>query len=360
MDKQEGSIHTDGRGPFSSLDAQSQPGLAATIMGMPGVQHTTKEVATQVVRGNSPLAVEAEDFKVSLDDDDLENNPLAKQALDTFRLGQDLPAANQTDALVNVIRSQKPALPIVGNQIYTEDYPSLDSGVRDFLGSTTSGIVRTLPAIAALILRGSTADRDRLIGTCFLIDDVRKLVLTCLHVLEDSSVETNDIKNGWLEVCPGNMPLQGAPPRVAVKSRVASDADLVVLELDDVLPGAGALPVLSGPPPIDSDRRLCIIGYPADPADFPAILVPKIFDKPPGILTKRCSPGFARETLGDGRLTHDCTTLDGSSGSPVLDRQGRVIAVHEMGDFGQHATAIMTQAACGSAELGLYFRNRVP
>ncbi|MFF2276179.1 DNA/RNA non-specific endonuclease [Agromyces sp. NPDC058126] len=90
----------------------------------------------------------------------------------------------------------------------------------------------------------------------------------------------------------------------------------------------------------ERDALVAIIGYPAFDSRNDQNLMAKyfgdIFD------VKRFAPGKVLQPLGGGgKLTHDCTTLGGNSGSPLFDlHTGKVVGLHFSGLFGVENSAV--------------------
>jgi endonuclease G len=92
-----------------------------------------------------------------------------------------------------------------------------------------------------------------------------------------------------------------------------------------------ALPIVIADQSVQAGQQVAIIGYPARDSRIPdQPLMERIFgnvyDK------KRLAPGQANN--GPGALLHDCSTLGGCSGSPVIDLStGKALGIHFAGRF---------------------------
>lgn len=104
---------------------------------------------------------------------------------------------------------------------------------------------------------------------------------------------------------------------------------------------------LPGPIPIQDKilkpgQQVSVIGYPA--FDEEGIITPAVAAQIFGGIyeVKRCSPGEVMEDVNNSwYFFHDCTTLGGSSGSPVLDNQsGAAIGLHFLGDAAKENYAV--------------------
>jgi endonuclease G len=92
--------------------------------------------------------------------------------------------------------------------------------------------------------------------------------------------------------------------------------------------------------PARQQQMVAVVGYPArDSLRNPGPAMEDIFR---GVYdVKRLAPGFITETNRGFVIQHDCTTLGGNSGSPVLDvESGRVVGLHFSGRFGRGNFAI--------------------
>ena len=90
----------------------------------------------------------------------------------------------------------------------------------------------------------------------------------------------------------------------------------------------------------EADQLVALIGYPAydsrnDPDDQ-ARYFRDLYE------VKRFAPGLVMQALGGRRaLTHDCTSLGGNSGSPLISlADGTVVGLHFAGQYGVANSAV--------------------
>ncbi|MGW4929068.1 DNA/RNA non-specific endonuclease [Agromyces sp. NPDC004153] len=90
----------------------------------------------------------------------------------------------------------------------------------------------------------------------------------------------------------------------------------------------------------EAGQRVALIGYPAyDPRNDPddqARYFKDLYE------VKRFAPGFVMQGLGGRKaLTHDCTSLGGNSGSPLISLEdGKVVGLHFAGLYGVENSAV--------------------
>ncbi|GAA0025024.1 trypsin-like serine peptidase [Bradyrhizobium diazoefficiens] len=91
-----------------------------------------------------------------------------------------------------------------------------------------------------------------------------------------------------------------------------------------------------------SKRNVFVAGHPIkDLADDQNVF--KVFGELDG--TKRFSPGCVLELLGTDVLAHDCSTTNGSSGSPLVDfASSKVVGLHYFGRPGARNEAVLLSA----------------
>lgn len=87
------------------------------------------------------------------------------------------------------------------------------------------------------------------------------------------------------------------------------------------------LPIAGEPPGGESARPIYIVGYPVASSDVDP-LTRVAFDGDP--LAKRVQPGYLLSVIpSETTFLHDCFTMPGNGGSPIVDLQiGQVIGSH--------------------------------
>ena len=177
--------------------------------------------------------------------------------------------------------------------------------------------------------------------TGFLVSD--RGVLTNHHCLEKSIdyQRTKDepaISCSDIEVQFGFdlQPSPRASVRLSCRGVLARDAplDFALLEVDQ---GATRRPVLAlAPRAPASPEPVYVIHHPAG-------------------LAKKVSAGCQAFVVAEDRIEHDCSTVGGSSGSPMLAKDGMVVALHNEGAYPRTMTGEEIEAAIAE---GKVFRNK--
>lgn len=136
--------------------------------------------------------------------------------------------------------------------------------------------------------------------------------------------------------------------------QVGVEEVLFIEDAGDARPDLALLRLSSGaglPAPIELDDgvvgfhdHVAVIGYPADDPRNDSFAIREYFGAVFGV--KRLSPGWIMGVRQDGKLLqHDCTTLGGSSGSPVINlATGKACGLHFSGTFRDSNYAVTSAA----------------
>jgi endonuclease G len=254
---------------------------------------------------------------------------LAQSALDKLRSGRMRPSAAELAALEFVIRMMRPAplsiqgrlqpLPAKqGSSVYQSD-------VSDAWDRFCEKSARLLYSVGRL---DRTAGPNPHIGTGFLV--APDLVLTNHHVVSALSHGADELDPG-MAVIRFYQEYQGPEPvpmcRILKVAAIHATLDMALLkvELPDTRPvlefNTAALP---------SHVMVGTIGYPYEDARNP-LFVDAIYQGQYGV--KRGAVGELVSVQGQ-MIYHDCSTLGGNSGSPVMALEtGAVVGLHFTGDF---------------------------
>lgn len=267
-----------------------------------------------------------------------ELDPAARRAHDLLREHR-LPAPHEIAALEYAIRLRRPAPLVKAGAVTGDDVPfPLWSAFRSAAGALTPAVAR----LERLESDGLGHLRAIPVGTGFLVRPA--LLLTNRHVL-------GPLTSGAMAIGPRMAQASfrveygtpaAAPPRpLAAIATVHPELDLALLALGGDPPAPAAPLAFSSEPAAEGDAVVAI-GYPGDDAENP-LFVSQLFGGKYRVL--RASPGEVLDVAGSA-LHHDCTTLRGSSGSPVVSMaSGRVVGVHAAGTYLYRNAAIVAAAA---------------
>jgi S1-C subfamily serine protease len=259
---------------------------------------------------------------------DTAEGKLAKSALEKFKTGDMAgPTPPELAALEYLIRLVRPAPLFKDGR--PEDFPAPEFR-RAFPG--WEAFQQLIPRWAYAIGRIDRINGDSA-GTGFLVSST--LLVTNNHVLDFVSYGVRKLSQGqatvrfhWEYGCPPT------EKPVDILSVVASHEtlDACVLQVSPVdMTTREPMQVAEQPP--DVLAEVVAIGYPFEDASRNPLFISQIFGNKFGV--KRGSPGCVTG-LGPKRsmVYHDCSTLGGNSGSPLVAMTtGRVVGLHTGGGF---------------------------
>jgi hypothetical protein len=258
---------------------------------------------------------------------------LARRAAEKLRAGGRLLEA-EVNALETGLRLVRPASRIESGRLPPSPALALS-------GAAQARIEALLPGIAAVGWKW-----DIPFATAFQVSS--RVMVTSAHVAEKLLQCSEDLAGGHFVA---RFDADDCRPMEAIAIvrvlALHSEEDVAFLELA----GEGPLECglrLAREPWLGRGGQVLVVGYPIYSAGTPLFL-DALFENVYGV--KRASPG---ELLGQeaGRLYHDCTTLPGNSGSPLLDPlSGLVIGIHASGQFAVRNTAVSTRAIHAEARL---------
>jgi hypothetical protein len=256
------------------------------------------------------------------------------------------PGRSNPDDVFGVKAFWRPALLVTGDHIdvSVEMVPDLAPDHWAVVLQSTAvraNISRSLRATGRLFWRNSLEyPADEVVGTAFMVH--KKYALTNGHIVDNfrkdacNNGQEPDIVLGF-----GGFFDNPKAPDTLVRVKVAyrsSVADFAILELVGN-EASTILPLTETKPSLPAPRKVWVCGYPTkDTESMPTDIVDMIFKRPLG--TKRLSPGECN-TLGDDVCIHDCSTMAGNSGSPVIDlKTGSVLGIHFQGGYRQRNEAV--------------------
>jgi hypothetical protein len=249
---------------------------------------------------------------------------LAQEALDALDYGES-PSPNQLAALEEVIRSMRPSLLSqkgVFQQLDPEIAPSFEnwepfcSSVKPFLYSI--GRIDLVP--------------DKGVGTGFLV--AHNLLVTNKHVLEDISRGTYVLERGQAIVrfkYEYGLPDDEEPVHIIGVKAIHSSLDMALLQLDDETHCQERSCLTIDPSNVNVYLPVVTIGYPFNDSVRNPFFIGAVFGNRFGV--KRAAPGEIID-IGPDSVYHDCSTLGGNSGSPILSMETAcVVGIHKEGMF---------------------------
>jgi S1-C subfamily serine protease len=254
-----------------------------------------------------------------------EQGRLAQEALDQMR-AMKKPTAEQLIALEYVIRLMRPA-PLSRAGTLDKVDPELAEAFPGWQSFTE--VVK--PYIYSIGCIDSLATKKS-IGTGFLV--AKDLLATNRHVLDQLSCGTNQLQKGQGVVYFGReygvADKQGRADIITVVA-VHDSLDIALLGIENGANAPARSPLATETEPVKEGDPVVAIGYPFDDPVRNPIFIDPLFGGKFGV--KRAAPGEVLK-LGSESVFHDCSTLGGNSGSPILSmKTARLIGLHRDGFF---------------------------
>lgn len=262
---------------------------------------------------------------------------VAQRALDALRSGL-TPGAGDLQALEYAIRLTRPAILSQGGRLppLPPDYQALPC-----LATWPQFIERVAPYLHSIGRVDLAEGHGIHLGTGFLVGEAGTLA-TNKHVLDRLSLGVGRLEPGQAVVRFGKehatVPEQHAVPITGVLA-IHPTQDVVLLTLGHDPSGRTrpALPLHTAASAVGDP--VVTVGYPARETTGNPRFQHAVYGGDFGV--KRASPGEIRGHL-DVVLQHDCSTLAGNSGSPVMCmRTGQVVGLHRSGFSLSHNEALL-------------------
>jgi S1-C subfamily serine protease len=233
------------------------------------------------------------------------------------------PTPKQLAALELVIRAMRPALLSKDGEL-----PELEDDIAPSFPEW-AGFRASVKPFLYTIGRIDLVS-GRAVGTGFLIR--QDLLVTNKHVLDELSTGTYRLEKGQAEVRFREEYGSRTEPAVDIVDVVAVHPllDLALLRTEGP-PLGSRQPLEVEIAAVQRGQRVVAIGYPFEDRIRNPLFVSALFGDRFGV--KRTAPG---EVIGttSGALYHDCSTLGGNSGSPIISMDNaRVIGIHHDGIF---------------------------
>jgi endonuclease G, mitochondrial len=252
----------------------------------------------------------------------------------------EVPTAGEAQALNSVLCDRRPALQVQDGKV--EPWPKA-AGV---LGKAWRSFVAKVPALLGAV--GRIELKNEPIGTAFAVAD--HLVATNHHVVDQLFPQNGALRGAGIRFEITGAGQSAELLRLTDVAAVHDSADLALVRIDPASTCPRPLPLATEPP--RHGQPVLVIGYPF--ADY----------RDPAFASANFSGNLSFETLSPGRITrtgqrrsgvveHDCQTLGGNSGSPVISLDtGSVVAVHFDGAFLDTNRAIPVDYLSGLMQQG--------
>jgi S1-C subfamily serine protease len=274
------------------------------------------------------------------DENAIEQEKMANEALGLLREGE-VPSPMQLASLELVVRLMRPAplskggtfepLPKESAAAFTQ-WPGFQQAVREFIYSV--GRIN--------LAGGGGVAEGAAIGTGFLVAD--GLLVTNRHVLDELSRGTFELERGQAVVRFGyeffSTEEEPAVDIVGVEA-VHPTLDIALLRLGEAHFLTGRKPLRLATEGVEERQAVVAVGYPLNDGRNP-LFISAIFGNRFGV--KRSAPGVVTGVRADS-FFHDCSTLGGNSGSPLLSMSdASLVGLHREGRFMYRNEAVHASA----------------
>jgi endonuclease G len=259
---------------------------------------------------------------------------LGKDAQDALNLlkQRKTPSPRQLAALQQIIRLQRPApwcraddltpLPDSGNWL-ADSWERFQPQLKQLQPSVAR--LERIDDPAPALGTGRTS-----LGSGFLV--APGVLLTAAHVVDALSFGTRRLESGMaLADFRGYFGTGGRDLR-SILDLIALDADLdlALLRIESAEPDNSRQALMPMKDELSAGCPVCVVGYPLDDPRNARALMSVIFENQFGV--KRAALGEILQVTAK-RLSHDCSTLGGNSGAPVINiATGTVCGVHVAGE----------------------------
>jgi hypothetical protein len=262
----------------------------------------------------------------------------AMNGLAAFKAGAK-PTAAQVAALQAIVRAMRPsALSAAG---VVEPLPQRAQPVFSEWQDFVRSIVPHLYTIGRVDRKSQTPLPPEPFGTGFLVSE--ELFLTNHHVVTQLSGGTDVINPGDVEIRFVQEYDAKEEPPVSVAGVCAfhPEEDAALLRVIPTSELRDRKPLSWGQTTPDESTHVAVVGYPFPDSTRNPLFMEQIFGNKLGV--KRLAPG---EFLGarKGSVFHDCSTLGGNSGSPLIHMKDcSVVGLHRDGYFLARNEAVSTE-----------------
>jgi len=170
------------------------------------------------------------------------------------------------------------------------------------------------------------------VGTGFLVSD--SVLVTNKHVLDILSKGTGVLEKGQAIVrfkFEAGSADDETPTSITGVVAVHDELDIALLKVAKQKFTKIRMPLTLDHTPVGVGDPVAAIGYPFDDSKRNPLFVSALFSGKFGV--KRAAPGEVSD-IGTRSIYHDCSTLGGNSGSPILSlKTASVIGLHRDGYF---------------------------